>query len=225
MTNPVSGQTAPVAGHRDRILDAAERLLGRFGYRKMTVDDIAAEAGIGKGTVYLSFPSKEEVVLSTVDRIVDRACAAMEEAAARDSSAPDRLRAMLRARIMVRFEAVGAYSASLNDLLGSVRAALLARRVRHFEREIGVLARVIAAGQQDGELGAGAPRRMGRALVLATNSFLPYALSPDELGDARRLGREAGDVIDIVVDGVTASSPRATARTRRLAGASALRSR
>jgi AcrR family transcriptional regulator len=218
MTNLVTGQPAPVVGHRDRILDAAERLLGRFGYRKMTVDDIAAEARIGKGTVYLSFPSKEEVVLSTVDRIVDRVCAAMEEAAARDSSAADRLRAMLRARVLVRFEAVAAYSASLNDLLSSVRAALLARRVRHFEREIGILARVIAGGQQDGELAAGAPRRIGRALVLATNSFLPYALSPDELGDAKRLRREAGDVIDIVVDGITASSPPTTARRKRLFG-------
>jgi AcrR family transcriptional regulator len=216
MTNLVTGQMAPVVGQRDRILDAAERLLGRFGYRKMTVDDIAAEAGIGKGTVYLSFPSKEEVVLSTVDRIVERACMAMEEAAARDASAPDRLRAMLRARVLVRFQAVAGYSASLNDLLGSIRAALLARRVQHFEHEIGVLARVIAHGQQDGQLAAGAPRRIGRALVLATNSFLPYALSPDELGDAKRLSREAGDVIDIVVDGITASSPRTTARRKGL---------
>jgi AcrR family transcriptional regulator len=208
MTNLAISQPPAVAGHRDRILDAAERLLGRFGYRKMTVDDIAAEAGIGKGTVYLSFPSKEEVVLSTVDRIVERVWAAMEEAAARDASAPDRLRAMLRARILVRFEAVAAYSASLNDLLGGIRAALLARRVHHFEREIGVLARVIADGQQKGELTGGAPRRIGRALVLATNSFLPYALSPDELGDAKRLRREAGDVIDIVVDGITASGGR-----------------
>jgi len=205
MTNLVVSQpVAPAVAHRERILDAAERLLGRFGYRKMTVDDIAAEAGIGKGTVYLSFPSKEEVVLSTVDRIVERVCTAMEEAAARDASAPDRLRAMLRARVLVRFEAVAAYSASLNDLLGSIRAALLARRVQHFEREISLLVRVIAGGQQEGELTAGAPRRIGRALVLATNSFLPYALSPDELGDAKRLRREAGDVIDIVVDGITA---------------------
>jgi AcrR family transcriptional regulator len=205
MSNPVLSPPAPVAGNRDRILDAAERLLGRFGYRKMTVDDIAAEAGIGKGTIYLSFPSKEEVLLSTVDRIVDRVCAAMEEAAARHASAPDRLRAMLRARVLVRFEAVAAYSASLNDLLGSVRAALLARRVKHFEREIGILARVIAGGPQEGQVAAGPPRRIGRALILATNSFLPYALSPAELGDARRVRREAGDVIDIVVDGITAS--------------------
>lgn len=75
--------------------------------------------------------------------------------------------------------------------------------------------RAIARAQQDGELTAGGPRRIARALVLATNSFLPYALSPDELGDSRRLRREAGDVIDIVVAGITALNPSTTARRKR----------
>ena len=63
---------APRLEIRDAILDATERLLARYGYRKMTVEDIAREVGVGKGTIYLHFPSKEEVVLSHVDRIVDR---------------------------------------------------------------------------------------------------------------------------------------------------------
>ena len=63
---------APKSAVKDAILDATDRLLARFGYRKMTVEDIAAEAGIGKGTVYLHFSSKEEVVLSHIDRIVER---------------------------------------------------------------------------------------------------------------------------------------------------------
>jgi AcrR family transcriptional regulator len=46
---------------RDEILDATDRLLARFGYKKMTIDDLAQEVGIGKGTVYLHFSSKEEI--------------------------------------------------------------------------------------------------------------------------------------------------------------------
>ena len=41
---------------RDRILDSAERLLDRLGYQKMTVDDIAREAGVGRRTIYLALP-------------------------------------------------------------------------------------------------------------------------------------------------------------------------
>lgn len=204
MTNLVSSQTGVAAANRDRILDAAERLLGRFGYRKMTVEDIASEAGIGKGTVYLSFPSKEEVLLSTVDRIVERVCDAMRQEATRGHGATETLRAMLRARILVRLHAVSGYAAGLNDLVGSVRASLLVRRAGHFEKEISILAAVIRSGQENGELKPGAPRRVARALVLSTNSFLPYALSAEELGDVKRIRREAGDVIDIIVDGIAA---------------------
>ena len=54
----------------DLILDAADRLLARYGF-KMTMEDLAQEVGIGKGTVYLHFSSKEEVALSRVDRVVE----------------------------------------------------------------------------------------------------------------------------------------------------------
>lgn len=43
----------------ESILDAAETLIVRYGYDKTTVSDIAREAGISKGAIYLSFESKE----------------------------------------------------------------------------------------------------------------------------------------------------------------------
>jgi AcrR family transcriptional regulator len=44
-----------------RVLDAAGELLVTFGYRKVTIADVAARAGVGKGTVYLHWPSKLEL--------------------------------------------------------------------------------------------------------------------------------------------------------------------
>ncbi|WP_086849853.1 TetR/AcrR family transcriptional regulator [Amycolatopsis kentuckyensis] len=43
----------------DRILDAAGELLLRMGYRKVAIDDVARAVGIGKGTVYLHWRTKE----------------------------------------------------------------------------------------------------------------------------------------------------------------------
>ena len=40
------------------ILDAVDVLLARYGYRKMTMDDVARQVGIGKGTIYLHFLGK-----------------------------------------------------------------------------------------------------------------------------------------------------------------------
>lgn len=45
----------------ERILDAAATLLVRWGYRKTTIDDVAREAGVGKGTIYLHWKDKTEL--------------------------------------------------------------------------------------------------------------------------------------------------------------------
>jgi AcrR family transcriptional regulator len=45
----------------DRILDSARDLLLRWGYRRVTIDELAGRAGVGKGTIYLHWRSREEV--------------------------------------------------------------------------------------------------------------------------------------------------------------------
>jgi AcrR family transcriptional regulator len=45
----------------DRILDSARELLLRWGYRRVTIDELAADAGVGKGTIYLHWRSREDV--------------------------------------------------------------------------------------------------------------------------------------------------------------------
>ncbi|GAB3719051.1 helix-turn-helix domain-containing protein [Nocardiopsis nanhaiensis] len=52
----------------DRILDAAEELMVAWGHRKTTIEDVSRRAGVGKGTVYLHFPTKERLFLTVVMR-------------------------------------------------------------------------------------------------------------------------------------------------------------
>lgn len=46
---------------RQKIIDAAQTLIGEKGYLNVTVDDIASACGIAKGTLYHYFPSKEDI--------------------------------------------------------------------------------------------------------------------------------------------------------------------
>jgi AcrR family transcriptional regulator len=55
----------------DAILDAAERLLARSPERVANVAEVADEAGLAKGTVYLYFPSKEALLLAVHDRAIE----------------------------------------------------------------------------------------------------------------------------------------------------------
>jgi AcrR family transcriptional regulator len=51
------------------ILDATERLLGRRGYEAMTVEQVAASAGVSKPTIYLRYRSKRDLVAAMIDRL------------------------------------------------------------------------------------------------------------------------------------------------------------
>lgn len=54
---------------RSQILNAAMKIFARDGFQKARMDDIAKETGVAKGTVYLYFKSKEEIIKSTIDRL------------------------------------------------------------------------------------------------------------------------------------------------------------
>ena len=59
----------------ERILDAAAALLVRWGYRKTTIDDVAREAGVGKGTIYLHWKDKNELFVAVIWRANQQASA------------------------------------------------------------------------------------------------------------------------------------------------------
>src|SRR5688572_13859153 len=187
---------------RDAILEATDRLLARYGYRKMTVEDIAVEAGIGKGTIYLHFSSKEEVVLSHIDRIVERLKERLQEIAASDATAAEKLRLMLLTRVLFRFDSVQHYTQSLNDLLAALRPGLLARRAQYFEAEAQIFAEVLRAGREAGELRFDDEYVTAHALLQATNGLLPYSLSTSELGSRREVSQRVADVVDLLLRGV-----------------------
>jgi len=187
---------------RDAILDATDRLLARSGYKKMTIDDLAREVGIGKGSVYLHFESKEEIALSHIDRIIERLKASLNATADSKSSPEKKLRKMLIERVMLRFDSVQHYTQSLNELLAQVRPRLLERRKRYFEEEAAIFARVIAEGKAAGILNTKDAREAGRTMLDATNALLPYSLSAYELGDRKEIEKKASSVADLILHGL-----------------------
>ncbi len=196
---------------RDLILDGVEALLGRYGYRKMTMEDLARQVGIGKGTIYLHFQSKEELALSHVDRIADRVLARLREVADWPEPADVRLRTMLLDRILIRFAAVSRYPESLNELLSSIRGELIARRNIHFEREAGEIASVLEDGVVGRTFDCAQFLETARALVWSTNSLLPFSLSGRELGEPGEMEMRAGRIVDVLMKGLIA---RRTPRSR-----------
>ena len=194
---------APTSENRaELILDAADRLLARYGYRKMTIDDLAKEAGIGKGTVYLHFTSKEDVVLSSIDRIVRRLLERMQTIIAGNAEPDEKLRQMLVLRVMFRFDSVQHYTESISEVLRDLRAGLLERRARYFEEEARALATVLRQGQHAGRFRRHEALATARVLITATNALLPFNLSTRELGKRSEVENSVARMADVMLHGL-----------------------
>jgi AcrR family transcriptional regulator len=199
---------------RDLILDAVDGLLAKFGFRKMTMDDVAREVGIGKGTIYLHFPSKEELVLAHIDRIAETVVRKLRETAATNEPPDRRLRRMLVLRVLHRFDSVAHYSQNLSDLLSSVRTTLLIRREGHFEKEAAVFEDVLREGARVGSLECANPRTASLVLIQSTNALLPFSLSARELGRREEVEDQAGRIADLLIKGLLPCPSRPASWTR-----------
>jgi AcrR family transcriptional regulator len=64
---------------RDEILDAATDLFAASGYSDAVTQDVADAIGVGKGTIYRHFPSKRDLFLAAVDRVLRRLRSQIDE--------------------------------------------------------------------------------------------------------------------------------------------------
>jgi TetR/AcrR family transcriptional regulator, fatty acid metabolism regulator protein len=87
---------APVGDKREAIMRAATKVFARSGYFNSKVADVAREAGVADGTVYLYFKSKEEILRSIFERNTTEAVRAGREELAKIEDPRERLRRIAR---------------------------------------------------------------------------------------------------------------------------------
>jgi AcrR family transcriptional regulator len=194
--------SSPPTTTRDSILDAAGVLLGRFGYHKTTMDDLAREAGVARRTLYLHFRSKDEIFLERIDRVVERLLSELRAIASGPGSAEERLRRMVIERVLYRFDTVRGYVQSLDEIFQALRQPYLQRREGYFVSESALFARVLEEGVRAGELVVDDPQETARAFIAATSGLIPYSLSPKELGSRRDIERTTQRISELLVSGL-----------------------
>jgi hypothetical protein len=109
---------------------------------------------------------------------------------------------MLLTRVLFRFDSVKDYSRSLDELLGSLRKAYLARRRRYFDAEAEVFAAVLREGRDGGAFVFDEAPATAHTLLLATNALLPSALSARELGKRKDIQEKAARISELLLAGL-----------------------
>jgi AcrR family transcriptional regulator len=138
-------------GRRAVILDAALRVFGQYGYRRTSMDDIAREAGIGKGTIYLSFAGKDEVFQALSQMLSERMLAGAEAASHRPGTTADKLAAMSAAWFGTYVETIrrSPHAAELMDAKQRLSAGLVSRAMTRYKQ---LVRDVLAEAADEGEL-------------------------------------------------------------------------
>ena len=148
----------------DAIVSSVNRLLAEKGFEAMTVDEVAADVGIAKASLYKHFTSKEELAAAAMIRVLERALAFTEILAADDQLRPiARLEAVARWTLEVQ---LAGEMPSLPAQNSTLRNALMANR-GYLDRLFEVSDRLgawITAAQADGEI----DRQLPAEVVLYT---------------------------------------------------------
>lgn len=148
----------------DAIVSSVNRLLAEKGFEAMTVDEVAADVGIAKASLYKHFTSKEELAAAAMVRVLERALAFTEILANDDQLRPiARLEAVARWTLEVQ---LAGEMPSLPAQNSTLRNALMANR-GYLDRLFEVSDRLgawITAAQADGEI----DRQLPAEVVLYT---------------------------------------------------------
>ncbi|MEX1198002.1 MAG: TetR/AcrR family transcriptional regulator [Pseudohongiellaceae bacterium] len=82
---------------QDEILAAAARVFAANGYRLTDMQEVADQAGVGKGTVYRYFPAKQELFLAALEQNLDKLSAFVENARKQHKNPLEKLQAGIHA--------------------------------------------------------------------------------------------------------------------------------
>ena len=159
---------------RQTIIDAMQRLIAEKGYDQVTVDDIAAACGIGRGTLYHYFPGKD-AIFGYIERerfdgiparVAERGLPTVEE--------------RLRAYVTLWFENVLKDSANISaywyrQALAHQLPVHEGRNGTHFDDDIANLERLLVEAVEKGELRPDTPTGLiARDIVFAINGATYY---------------------------------------------------
>jgi AcrR family transcriptional regulator len=166
-----------VEDKRRRIIDAARKRFRYYGVKKTTMQEIARDAGVAVGTLYLYFKDKDDLLIACTEDYIARHRRQAEAILAADLSAGDKLRRY----VLDRFRASEAARTGSRHSAELTREVLRVRPDRRLDegRMMGeYFVRLLRLGMETGELHTENPEQDARVLLLSLAFLFPSAFDP-----------------------------------------------
>ena len=189
----------------ERILEATEDVLRRFGLAKATVVDVARALDVSHGSVYRHFPSKASLRQAVAKRWLDRANAPLQKIAESTGPAPARLEKWLRTMFEIKYKKVSEDPEMFQTYLTLAREACEVVKA-HKERLVGQVADILSDGVKQGLFEIADAQVTARAVFDATIRYHHPAHS-DEWSDPQTAARIEA-LLALVIKGLEAPKKR-----------------
>ena len=158
---------------RERILDAAETIFAKHGFFAAKVSDVAKEAGVADGTIYLYFKSKDELLISLFERRMEQLNAALKAAIA-GKPPREQLRAFIRAYVQLVHDEPAATEVLTIELRQSSKF-MKEYDNPEFVDFLLTLGGILAAMQDSGEMDASIPSHVAARMIFGILDELALA--------------------------------------------------
>jgi AcrR family transcriptional regulator len=192
----------------ERILEATEEVLRRYGLAKATVVDVARALDVSHGSVYRHFPSKASLRQAVAKRWLDRANAPLQKIAEATGPAPARLEKWLRTMFEIKYKKVCEDPEMFATYLTLAREACAAVKA-HKERLVDQVAHIISDGVKQGAFQVADVKATARAVFDATTRYHHPAHS-DEWKDPAQAER-IDALLALLLRGLEAPRKRSSA--------------
>jgi AcrR family transcriptional regulator len=183
-----------MGSRRKIILEVAEQLFGEQGLQGTTVALIARAAGVGVGTVYLEFGSKDDIILALSEAKFGYVLRAMRQATMAQGGFSERLAAMMEARTRALGEATSCGAHGV-ELLHCEAGRVCEARESFWGDQLELIVDFLKVAQDAGEFRSGDPIRLAQTILHAYGIFVPpmsFHIPPDQL---RELMNSMHDVV------------------------------
>lgn len=186
---------------RDSILSATAKVIARNGLSGATMQQIADEARIAKGTIYLYFDSREELMEKAADRAFSQLLDRSEHALASGRALAERLREMVRAQYEFFDENQQFLRVYMLMRYGDDCAAEARRRRSsrpQYQRYMRLLADFLAEGMRRGDVKPADPNRLAAFLAEGLSAVFMRRLE----GEQAPAEQEGDWIVDLILNGI-----------------------
>jgi AcrR family transcriptional regulator len=193
---------------QSRILEAAEVIFFRDGFKESNLDEVAECAGVAKGTLYRYFDNKAELYVAVLTRDAERFEAKLARLIDPGLTPPEQVRRLGRFYLRHYVDHPGYFqifwALENQELIGQLPASVVEEVTNLWRRNLGLLAGALERGVCSGHFAANDVWETAHILWTLANGLIQSELSPQRRRlRGRSLERVFDDAIGLVLRGLT----------------------